>query len=271
MYKSEKTGAFGIFITIVLLILIVVLSNVTTEKFSIAQNVASKIITPIQNGVVFLKNKIEGNSTFFLDITDLKEENKKLKEENSNLEASLRELEIIKTENATLKEYVNLTEKYTDYKTMPAYIIDKDSSNYSKTIVINVGEKDGIKKNMTVISDKGLVGHIISVEANSSKVELIIDPASSVSSTLSTSNDIVICKGTLDSNISLKAMYVPIEATLVKGDSVETSGMGGIYPKGIHIGTIEDVIDTKNSTDRYAIIKTAVDFTKMQTVLVIVN
>lgn len=271
MYKNEKTGALGIFITIILLILIVVLSNLNVEKFSFAQNAVSKIITPIQNGIIYLKNKIEGNSTFFLDIADLKEENKKLKEENSNLEKSLRELEIIKTENATLKEYVNLTEKYTDYKTIPAYIIDKDSSNYSNTIVINVGEKDGITKNMTVISDKGLVGHIISVGSNSSKVELITDPASSVSSTLSTSNDVVICKGTLDSSTSLKAMYIPVEATLVEGDSVETSGMGGIYPKGIHIGTIENIVDTKNPTDRYATVKTAVDFTKVQTVLVITN
>ena len=87
----------------------------------------------------------------------MEKENKELKKKNSELEQSLRELEIIKSENATLKEYVNLKDKYTDYKTIPAYIIQKDISNYSDTIIINVGSKDGIKENMPVISDQGLV------------------------------------------------------------------------------------------------------------------
>ena len=76
---------------------------------------------------------------------------------------------------------------------------------------------------------------------------------------------------TLESNSILRATYIPTEATLVEGDSVETSGMGGIYPKGIHIGTIQEVVNTNNITDRYAKIKTAVDFSSIQTVLVIKN
>ena len=63
----------------------------------------------------------------------------------------MRELENIKTENETLKEYLDLNKKYGEYKTIPAYVINKDISNYSKTIVINVGSNDGIKENMTVI------------------------------------------------------------------------------------------------------------------------
>ena len=74
---------------------------------------------PIQNGLTYLKNKINGNSTFFTDISNLKEENKQLKDKNAQLEQSLRELENIKTENETLKEYLNLTEKYGEYKTIP--------------------------------------------------------------------------------------------------------------------------------------------------------
>lgn len=269
MYKNQKTGILGIIITIILLILLVLLSNINVEKFSYVESAASKLVMPIQNGLVYLKNKLEGNSSFFTDITNLKEENQKLKEQNSNLEQSLRELEVIKAENATMKEYMNLSEKYSDYNAIPAYIIDKDISNFSNVMVINVGEKDGIKKDMTVIADKGLVGHVISVDSTSSKVEVIIDPASSVSSTISTTKDAIVCKGTLDSNSTLRATYIPVDATLVQGDNVETSGMGGIYPKGIHIGTIQEVVETKNPTDRYATIKTAVDFSTIQAVLVI--
>ena len=130
---------------------------------------------PIQNGLTYLKNWITGNNDFFTDISKLKEENKELKEANSNLEQSLRELEIIKSENETLKEYVNLKDKYAEYTTIPAYVINKDISNYSNTIIINVGSDDGIETNMTVISDKGLVGHVISVTKSTAKVQTIID------------------------------------------------------------------------------------------------
>lgn len=271
MYKNRKTGLLGGVITTITLIVLVVLSNVSVEKFYYVESAVSKLVIPIQNGMVFLKNKLEGNSSFFVDLTKLREENLQLKETNSNLEQSLRQLEIIKAENSTLKEYMNLKDKYIDYNTIPAYIIEKDISNYSNIMVINVGEEDGIKKNMTVIADKGLVGHVIDVNSNSSKIEIIVDAASSVSATVSTTKDAIVCKGMLDSDSSLKATYIPTDATIVEGDSVETSGMGGIYPKGIHIGTIQQVVSTQNSIDRYAIIKTAVDFSTIQTVLVIVN
>ncbi len=64
-------------------------------------------------------------------------------------------------------------------------------------------------------------------------------------------------------------MYIPTDADLVLEDSIETSGIGGIYPKGILIGKIKEIIEAKNITDRYAIVETAVDFSKLETVLVI--
>ena len=238
---------------------------------SFFENVASKLVMPVQNGLTYLKNKISGNDTFFTDINKLKEENEQLLARNSELEQSLRELENIKTENETLKEYMNLTEKYGEYKTIPAYVINKDISNYSKTIVINVGTNDGVKENMTVIGDQGLVGHIVSVTDTTAKVQTIIDTASSVSATMSSTDETIVCKGTLESTTELKAMYIPTDYNIIQGDSIETSGLGGIYPKGIHIGTVKQVEATKNVTDRYAIIETAVDFDKLSTVLVITN
>lgn len=268
MYKDKKSGLLGIVITIVLLILIVIFSNRETNT-SFFENIANKLVMPVQNGLTYLKNKVSGNSTFFTDINNLKSENQELKNKNSQLEQSLRELENIKTENETLKEYLGLSEKYGEYKTIPGYVIDKDISNYSKTIVINVGKKDGIEENMTVIADEGLVGHVISVTDNTAKVRTIIDTSSSISCLMSTNKDSIVCKGTLDSNSELKAMYIPTDANLVQGDSVDTSGLGGMYPKGIHVGIVKKIITTQNITDRYAIIETAVDFNKLNTVLVI--
>ena len=197
MYKNKKAEIAGIVITILILIIIVIFSN-TNSEISFIENAATKLVMPIQNGLTYIKNKISGNSTFFADINNLKEENKELKEKNSELEQQVRELENIKSENETLKEYLDLTEKYAEYKTVPAYIINKDISNYSKTIVINVGTEDGIKENMTVIADQGLVGHVISVTSDTAKIRTIIDTSSSVSGLLSTTDERIVCKGTLE-------------------------------------------------------------------------
>lgn len=269
MYNKKK-GILGIVITGILLILLVLISNISIGKLSYIENWFSTLVMPIQNGITFFKNKIIGNNQFFEDINNLQAENEELKQRNSQLEQELRELEILKSENTTLKEYVNLTDKYSDYSTKPAYIINKDISNYSQVIVINVGRADGIETNMTVIADKGLVGHVISVTEHTAKVQTIIDTATTVSATISTSRDSIIVRGTLEIP-NMKATYIPVDATLVQGDSLETSGMGGIYPKGIHIGTISKVVNTKNSIDRYAVVTPAVDFQKIETVLVILT
>lgn len=270
MYKNKKSGFLGIIITIAILVLIVIFSN-REANTSFFENVANKLVMPIQNGLTYIKNKVSGNSTFFSDINNLKSENKELQDKNSQLEQSLRELENIKTENETLKEYLGLTEKYGEYKTIPGYVINKDISNYSKMIVINVGTNDGVEENMTVIADEGLVGHVVSVTKDTAKVMTIIDTSSSVSCLMSTNKDGIVCKGTLGNNSELKAIYIPTEADLIQGDSIDTSGLGGIYPKGIHVGNIKKIVSTKNITDRYAVIETAVDFNKINTVLVVKN
>lgn len=197
MYKNKKVSIIGIIITVIILILLVLLTNVNINKFSKTEGFFSKIVMPIQNGLTYLKNKISGNDVFFDDINNLKAENEKLKTENEKLEEKLRELEIIKAENATLRSYNNMSNQYLEYKTVPAYIINKDISNLSDTMVINVGSDDGIGVNMPVITTEGLVGYTISVTNKTAKVQPIIDPGTSISSAISTSRDSVVAKGML--------------------------------------------------------------------------
>ena len=268
--NRRKSGSAGIVITIILLIILVFISNLKLNKLSYIENIFSNIIMPIQSGITYLKNKIAGNDNYFATIERLQEENEKLKQKNVQLEEKLRELEIIQAENLTLKEYVNLAEQYQSYKTVPAYIINKDTSNYSSIFVINVGENNGVKENMIVIAAEGLVGHVISVTADTAKVQTLIDSSNIVSATLENSKDNVICRGMLEKN-NLKATYISIDTVLTEGEKLYTSGMGGIYPKGIYIGEIEKINETKNITDRSFITKTAVDFKNLETVLVITN
>lgn len=270
MYNKKKAGIIGIIVTIVILILLVFLSNLKLESLSYIENAFSTIVMPIQTGYTYLKNKITGNTNFFTNMDSLKAENEELKSKNSELEQSLRELEIIKAENGTLKEYFNLKQKYTDYETVPAYIISKDISNYSSIFVINVGKKDGIDVNMTVIADEGLVGYVISVTENTAKVQTIIDSSSAVTATINSTEDSIVCKGSLEDKL-LKATYIPTGATISEGDKIETSGMGGIYPKGITIGKIKETVNMVNILDRYAWIEPAVNFDKVEAVLIITN
>lgn len=269
MHKSKTTGIVGVALTIVLLIFLIFITNIDIEKFFSIENNISKILSPVQNALTYLKNKIEGNDTFFIQIDELKKENEELKEKNKELEESIRQLELVKSENTTLKEYMNIVEKYSNYEVIPAYIINKDISNYNSNIVINIGKKDGIEKNMPVICKDGLVGHVISCTEDTSKVQVIIDTASTVSGIITNNREAIICRGILEKENSLKATFIPTDAKLAVGDKVETSGLGGIYPKGIIIGEITEIIDTLNITDRYAIIKSYVDFSKLENVGVI--
>lgn len=266
---KNKAGMIGIIITVIILIIVVIFSNISTGNLSAMENAVGKLFMPIQNGIIYLKNKISGNEQELSDIETLKSENQQLKEENSNLQEQLRELEILKSENNTLKEYVNLKDKYSSYTTVPAYVIQRSFSNYDKIIVINAGTDDGIDVNMPVISESGLVGHVISVTNDTAKIQTIIDTTSNVSANISNVQDSVILKGTLNSTDILRATYIPADSTILQGDEVVTSGLGGIYPKGILIGNVKSVINTQNEADKYAEIEVSTDFSSLETVLVI--
>ena len=231
MGENRHIGILGTIVTVIILILLILLTNVDTSKMSYFESLGYKLSRPIQIGFLNIKNKISGNDKYFLTMDELRKENDKLKKENSELSENLREYEIIKSENESLKEKMNLTEKYLAYKTVSADVINKDVSNYGSNLILNVGTEDGIKEKMTVISDQGLVGYIVKVSKKTSIVKVITDPSSTVSCNISTTEESVICKGTLENNQRLRVTYIPLDTDIIVGDSVETSGVGQIYAK----------------------------------------
>lgn len=271
MERDKKSGIIGIIVTIIILILLVIFTNSNSDNVSVIENIANAFVVPVENSLTYLKNKLNNNDSFFENIEELKKENEELKSRNSELELTLREYEIIKNENDQLKQQLNLAEKYGEYTTVPGTVISRDISNYSKTIVINVGSENGIKEKMTVIADEGLVGYVLSVTNNTAKIQTIVDSASATSCLSSTTRDLMVCRGTIENSSTLKATFIAADANIIQGDSIETSGLGGIYVKGIHVGKIKKVVDGTNKTDSYATIETAVNFEKLETVLVITN
>lgn len=271
MDKENKGGIVGVIITIIILILLVIFTNTDSGNISIIGNIANSVVVPVENGLTYLKNKLNNNDKFFENIEQLKSENNSLQQKNSELEQQLREYEIIKNENEQLKQQLNLAEKYGQFKTVPGTIISRDISNYSKTLVINIGSDNGIKEKMTVIAEQGLVGYVVSTTNKTAKIQTITDSASATSCLASSTRDTMICKGTIENKPQLSASNIATDARIIQGDSVETSGLGGIYVKGIHVGKIKKVNAGSNKTDSYAVIETAVDFEKLETVLVITN
>lgn len=271
MERDRKGGIIGVIITIIILIILVVFTNTNSENISIIENIANNIVMPIENGLTYLKNKLNNNDKFFENINELKSEREALQQKNSQLEQQLREFEIIKNENEQLKQQLNLAEKYGQYTTVPGTVISRDISNYSKTLVINIGSDNGVQEKMTVIADEGLVGYVVSTTNKTAKIQIITDSASATSCIASSTRDTMICKGTIENKSVLSASNIATDARIIQGDSVETSGLGGIYVKGIHVGSIKKVNSGSNKTDSYATIQTAVDFEKLETVLVITN
>ena len=98
MYNKKKYGIAGCIIAIIVLIILFALTNIQNSKMSYFENIANKIVMPIQNGLTYLKNKLNGNSTFFADVNNLKQENEELQKKNTELSERLRELESIKAQ-----------------------------------------------------------------------------------------------------------------------------------------------------------------------------
>ena len=269
MYKNKKTGILGSIITAVILFILVFTTSISVNNFSKIENVFNKIVMPVQGAFISLKNKIKKNNNYFESLNSLKQENDELKQKNDELQTKLEELQIIKSENSILREYANLGEQYSEYDYVTAYIINKNVSNLSDTFVINVGTDNGVYANMAVMGKDGLVGHTISATKSTAKVQPVIDAASNISGVTESSRNNVIIKGQLGSNKELIVNCVQTETELFTGDTIETSGVGGIYPKGIKVGTIKDVVETKNTAEKYAILETDVDFESLEYVLVI--
>lgn len=269
MNKIFKKILFAIFI--IILFICIGYTNGNNRKVTLVESVFSSMISFPQNVYTYLKNWINKDKDFFDTVAELKSQNENLREENEELNAKLMNYEVILSENSMLKEHVNLMESYPDYNVIVADIINESVSNWEKVFVINRGARDGIKPNMTVVAEDGLVGYIGTVTEVTSKVVSILDPGNTVSSRTTRTRDSVTVKGnsSLMNENKIKLTKIPTDLILVEGDKIETSGLGGRYPKGIPIGEVASFTVKKNPIENEAIVKTYVDFNKLETVAVV--
>lgn len=269
--KKNKKKTFSIIIwVIVIIILLVFFSKVNIPGIS---NISGKITGGIGDVFSAIGGFFDDGFSYFGSVKKLKNENEKLEKEIEELEYKLLEIESIEADNENLRDKLEIKDRYNHFKLVYADIIVKNYDNFDETFVINKGKKDGIKLKQTVITADGLLGHISSVSDETSVVTTILEPNVSVGVEIASVNKNALVKGdfSLKNEAKLKLTYIPIDTEVSVSETVYTSGIGEVYPKGIPVGTIEEVINKKNEIDRYAIVKPLVDINNITSVGIIIN
>lgn len=227
----------------------------------------------VQGALYGTLGNIKNSLGFIFNYSEVKAENENLRKKNAELEKKLVDYNAISSENNRLRSMLNFKEANQQYNYIGCNIIGVSGSGYLDQFVIDRGSDDGIAKNMVAVTGEGLVGQVTFVSGNYSIVQTLSNENLAVSVMVeSTSESSGILKGYKDSGSSLlaKIYYLPIDSAIKKDDVILTSGLGGLYPKGIRIGTVLSVSDDKGKVMKTALVKPYVDLNKLQELFIIV-
>jgi len=230
----------------------------------------SFVVVPFQEVAATFDNFVSnGFGGIFRDSGVLLEENEQLRQEIERLSINLARLELLDQDNVELSEALSLSQRYPNFDKVGARIIAWDSNNWNSSFIIDKGERDGIQQNMVVLAQGGLVGRVSSVGPRSARVTPIIDDNSAVGGTTLRTGDFGFVRGDLTfRNRNLVRADFPLDADVLEGDQVRTSGLGDIYPPGLIIGTVLEIYPA-TATGFTAVVEPIVDFTTLNTVLII--
>jgi rod shape-determining protein MreC len=236
-----------------------------------ASEVAISVVAPMQEGIGQVFRPVGDFLSDLGNIGNLKEENTRLETELERMTAQQRRVPEIVRENERLKELVEVQDKdWTQGRTLAVRVIGDGPSNYEWTRFINKGSADGIKEDMAVVSAQGLVGRTFFVAENYSKVLLMIDPQHSVGARLTGSGETGVVAGRSLEDLRMDLINPDVE--IKEGESVVTSGYDkGIYPGGIPIGRVTEVMKTPDGLSKSARVEPVVGFTALDTMLVLLD
>ena len=264
----------GFVILLAVIAVLAILIAVTYDRFQVTfiEDAVNSVLSPIQSFSVKASNSIIDFFERVFSSTDLDKENEQLKVQLAQYEIIENELNTLREENERLKGLLNYTDITQNYTYVTARVIGKSQGVWFSEFTVNAGRNDGVMENQAVVNSKGLVGRVSSVSANTCKVTSIIDSTSDVSVMVERTRDYGFARGILnvDEKEKLELYYLPSGYDLVPGDNILTSGIGGIFPKGIAIGTVTEVSRANEDTeDRNAIIQPAVDFLRLEEVMIV--
>jgi len=204
----------------------------------------------------------------YVDLRGLRQENLRLQREAAIQQRRIDQLEEQVLETQRLQGLLAMREAWRA-EFVAARVVGKDATNWFKTILIDRGSRAGMRRNLPVVAPDGLVGRIVEVTPSTAKVQLITDPVSAAGALMQRTRVTGIVTGNLGAG--LRVRYLPLLADVVVGDEVVTSGMGGIFPKGIPVGRVTAVERASGALFQEAVLQPKVDLGRLEEVVVLMN
>jgi len=222
--------------------------------------------SPFLKASTFVINTIQGVFQNYVFLVHLQEENTLLKQRIGELQKEIGELRELALAKERIQNLLQFREKISP-SMIAAEVIGQDPSSWFKSVTINKGEKDGVRKGMAVISPEGVIGQILKTGPYHSIVLLITDYNSAVDSIVQRTRAKTIVEGKGENRCQLK--YLLRAEEVIVGDIVVTAGLSGNFPKGLMVGEIRKVEKAGQGIFQYAELVPSVDLTKLEEVLII--
>lgn len=271
MLKREIKGKkLAILLSAIFLVsLFLMTANIKHGKGPIfLETVAAWIFTPFQNLFTQTVSAISEVFDHYIFLVGAAKENEALKDEMNRLARRNNDL----TERILALER---TSKLVDYgevleqKSLIANVIGRDATQWSKMVVIDKGTGHGVEDNLAVVREGGIVGHVIQASNTSSKVLLITDSRSAVDALFQKSRESGVVAGLGERICEMK--YVSLNAQIEVGDRVLSSGLGGVFPKGLIIGSVSQVLKNQQELFQNVMITPGADLARLEEVLVLLK
>lgn len=262
--------------------IILILALLITAGLAVANNllgmtvgdmVVQGVLTPLRTGASALTDQAEQIYDYIFKYEALAAENAALREELSQIREDSRDAASIKRENDRLRELLKLTQEHTDYKLVDAYIITRDSEDWSYSFTINRGSTSGIAPGMCAITESGeMVGVVTQVGTNYAVVKSVLDSSLDISATVASSGYSGMVRGSYATGLQgmLRMDYLPSAAVLRNNDQVVTAG-STLYPRNLILGYIVDADMNDTGIAKYAILKPAADLSALEQVFILTS
>lgn len=269
-----KTIGFKILGGVALVLIGVMIYAASTGGIStFFASAAGVVVTPLQTAVTSVSNAV---SDFFGGIGKggaLRQQIAELEEENRNLREQIVDYDEMKIENEWYSQILSLHEDHPDYTFADGKVITMDPSDPFCNFSINAGSAVGVSAGDPVVTADGLVGIVQEVGLTYSKVRTVLDPALKASASISRTDESGYTGGslTLASDGLLRINYLERTSSVVSGDFVVTSGLGGVFPSGLLIGRVTAVAPDTDGMTLYGLVEPFVDIPNLKRVMVITS
>jgi len=225
------------------------------------------VTTPIQTALAAIPRAALGVWSVYLDWKGVRAENRRLRDEIQRLRVDARWVTEAADENRRLRRLLDLRNRL-PIATLPGEVIAREWGGWVRSLTINRGRGDDVKRLTAVISPDGLVGRVVEVRMGASIVQVLTDPSSTVGAHALRTRTPGIVEGEPRGTIRFKYMARD-GAGIAVGDVVVTSGLGGVFPRGVPIGRVRAIDDRGSALFHYALLAPVVDFARVDEVLLV--